>query len=56
LESEAAIAVVREEKKCRKGKGTCGSGFKSRPCEAPRTFTATRSGGSRAYFEAIALS
>jgi hypothetical protein len=56
LDHEAAIAVVREERKCRKGSGTCGSGSKSRPYEAPRTFTVIRSDGSRAYFEAIAPS
>jgi hypothetical protein len=56
FESEVAIAVVREERKCRKGNGACGSGSKSRPCEAPRTFTATHSDGSRTYFEAIAPS
>jgi hypothetical protein len=54
FESEATIAVVREERKCRKGNGTYGSESKSRPCEAPGNFTATRSEGSRAYFKAIA--
>jgi hypothetical protein len=42
LEPEPAIAVVREERKCRKERGTCGSGSKSRPYEAPRTFTVIR--------------
>src|SRR5918993_3042848 len=37
LEPEAAVGVVREERKCRKGKGTWCSGSKSRPCEAPGT-------------------
>jgi len=55
-ESEATIAAVREERKCRKGNGTYGSESKSRSCEAPGISTATRSDGSRAYFEAIAPS
>ena len=42
LRPEAATAVVREERKCRKGNGTCGSGSKSRPCEAPGNFTLRR--------------
>jgi hypothetical protein len=56
FESEAAIVVVLEERNCRKGNGAYGSGSKSRPSESPGTFTATRSDGSRAYFEAIAPS